>query len=337
MRIAIISPYSIGAMRGNITTVRRIARALDEAGAENIVLPMDVFHAEEMERHLRAFSPDIIHAFHAYYCGETACTLAERLGIPCVITITGSDINEPLLRGHASTVHALARAAAVVCFDDAEAARVARDFPATEGRLTVIPQGVTPLAVVAGPDIPDDAFVLLLPAALRPVKNVEFPLRVLAPLTPVIDKLLLVIAGGVINQDYAGVIRKMLCGAPFARWLDEVPCERMGALYARADLVLNCSRFEGMPNSLLEAMALARPVLAADIPGNRSLVHDNRTGWLYRDEADFKALVVRLAGDHTLREQVGGRAREYVLTNFPPGIEAERYLKLYETLRRDSS
>ena len=44
MRITIISPYSIGAMRGNITTVRRIAHALNEAGAENIVLPTDVFH-----------------------------------------------------------------------------------------------------------------------------------------------------------------------------------------------------------------------------------------------------------------------------------------------------
>ena len=70
--------------------------------------------------------------------------------------------------------------------------------------------------------------------------------------------------------------------------------------------------------------SLAVPVLAADIPANRSLVHDNRTGWLYRNEADFKALVVRLAGDPALREQVGGRAREYVLTNFPPGIRHQQ-------------
>jgi glycosyltransferase involved in cell wall biosynthesis len=107
----------------------------------------------------------------------------------------------------------------------------------------------------------------------------------------------------------------------------------MGTLYARANVVLNCSHFESMPNSLLEAMALARPVLAVDVPGNLSLIHNNETGWLYRDEDDFRIKVTQLVGNATLRAEVGSRAREYVRTEFSSRFEAENYYKLYTTLR----
>ena len=338
MRIAIISPYSCGPMRGNITTVRRIAHSLGEVGVETIVLPIDVMSVAEIECHLHSFAPDIIHAFHAGICGELACLQAERSGVPSIITITGSDINDQYFREKDSTHHAMTMATAIVCFDELVAATVTSFFADAAGRIAVIPQGVVPLPLIgdAGFDIPEDAFVLFLPAALRPVKNIEFPLRALAPLALENDRLKLVIAGGVIDQCYADRIRELLGAAPFAAWLGDVPYEQMGTLYARADIVLNCSHFEGMPNSLLEAMALARPVLAADIPGNHSLVHDNKTGWLYSDEVDFRAHVTRLMADAALCAEVGKRAREYVQSEFSPGSEAERYIELYTALRAAS-
>lgn len=335
MRIAIVSPYSCGPMRGNITTVRRISCALEDAGQETTILPADVLSFAEMESRIHSFAPDIVHAFHVGRCGEPACSLAESRGVPCVITITGGDIHDLHARGHVGTNRAMSMASAIVCFDEYAKARVIRSFPDVAGRIALIQQGVVPLPMTeyTGCAIPDDAFVLLLPAALRPVKNIEFPLRTLAPLARDNAKLKLIIAGGVIDRDYAERIRQMLGAAPFAVWLGEVPFDQMGALYARADVVLNCSHDEGMPNSLLEAMALARPVLAADIPGNRSLVHDKETGWLYSDEAGFKASLQRLMGADALRAEVGRRAREYVQSGFSPGTEAGRYIELYSRLR----
>lgn len=334
MRIAIISPYSYGPMRGNITTVRRIASALEGKGVEIVVLAVDVMSVAEMAVRLHSFKPDAIHAFHAGLCGDVACHLAGELNVTCLITITGSDVNEPLFRERVSTRQAMETAAAIVCFDDGVAAQVVSFFPGITGQIAVIPQGVQPLSLISGVgcDIPEDAFVVLLPAALRPVKNIEFPLRALAPLALEHEKLLLVIAGGVIDQIYAERIREILVDAPFATWLGEVPYEEMGALYMRADVVLNCSHFEGMPNSLLEAMAMGRTVLAADIPGNLCLVRDGETGWLYRDAAEFLALMSRLINDTTLRAEVGVRAREYVQSDFSALIEAERYIELYTSL-----
>ncbi|MFA7404398.1 MAG: glycosyltransferase [Pelobacteraceae bacterium] len=198
----------------------------------------------------------------------------------------------------------------------------------------MVAQGVEPLPIV-GVDsfgIRPDSFVLLLPAALRPVKRVEFPLTSLSELAKSDQSLQLVIAGGIIDNDYAASIRNMLSDKPFVTWLGEVPHERMGTLYERADLVLNCSLSESMPNSLMEAMALGRPVLAANISGNRSLIHNGINGWLFDGEDDFRRMVLRIRKSASLRKEAGRRAKEDILTNFSPQTEAESYLSLYQSL-----
>lgn len=334
MRIAIISPYSIGPIRGNITTVKRISRFLARAGVELVVLPADVLSPAEMEQRLTSFAPQLIHAFHASYCGGIARLLAERFNLPFMITITGSDLHDPLFRNQPDTVRAITAAQATACFDGNEAAELAGYFPQVADRVVVVPQGVEALPVTAADSfgLPDDAFMLLLPAAIRPVKQIEFPLQALEQLTDRIPALRLVIAGGIIDQDYAANIRGMLCNARYAQWLGEIPLKRMGALYTRADVVLNCSRFESMPNTILEAMAMGRPVLAADIQGNRTLIRHNDTGLLYQDTASFTGAVVRLTEDDGLRAELGQRAEEFVHRYFSPRHEAAEYMHIYNSL-----
>lgn len=334
MRIALISPYSTGPIRGNITTIERISRFLRRAGADVLVLPADTLSAAEMERQLVSFSPHLIHGFHAHYCGGIAQHLAEIFNLPQMITITGSDLHDPLLRNHPATVRAIEAAQSVVCFGVGEAAKLVSYFPHIEDRVAVISQGVEVLPVAAADNfgIPDDAFVLLLPAAVRPVKQVEFPLLALKSLVHTFPHLRLVLAGGVIDQDYAATIRGMLCDATYATWLGEIPHEQMGALYSRADIVLNCSHSESMSNTVLEAMALGRPMLASDIPGNRMLISHRDTGLLYNDQESFLKGVATLMEDARLRADLGRRAGEYISNSYSPQLEAAEYIRLYRSL-----
>lgn len=334
MRIAVIAPYSVGPVRGNIITVKRIARGLNESGADVTVFPMDTMGHAEIEAQVTALAPHIVHAFHAGICGELACTIAEQFNVPCVITITGSDINEEKFRGSPGMGRAMAQAAAVVCFDDLIAADVIRFFPHTAARTAVIHQGAEPLPLIplAWPKISADSFLVLLPAALRPVKNILFPLRALPPLVQQLPNLRFAIAGGALDPLYAATVQAETATASYAEWLGEVPYENMGSLYARADVVLNCSLHEGMPNSLLEAMAMGRAVLAADIPGNRALVRQNETGWLYRTEEEFRDIITLLAGNTTLRNDMGRSAQEYVRSHFSPRLETKQYLDLFRKL-----
>jgi glycosyltransferase involved in cell wall biosynthesis len=334
MRIALIAPYSSGPMRGNIVTVRRVARFLDKAGAATVTLGADNLSLTEMQSRLAQFKPDLIQGFHAHYCGIITRQLAEQMHIPYVITITGSDLHDSLQRNHPDTVSAIEAAQAIVCFHSGDADTLTGFFPSLCGKITLVPQGVEPLLIVERNDLEIDqaSFVLLLPAALRPVKRVEFPIQSLSRLVLIDQTLRLVIAGGVIDTEYAASIRNLLKDKPFATWLGEVPRERMADLYERADLVLNCSRSESMPNSLMEAMAIGRPVLAANIPGNGSLVEHGKNGWLYDEEEDFGRLVLQIREDAVLREQVGRSAKEYMETKFSPQLEAECYISLYRTL-----
>ena len=335
MRIALICPYSRGSLRGNIITVRRITGFLRQAGLEVLAVAADSCDARDMESQLDAFKPDLLHGFNACHSGPLTRQLAERLHIPYLITLTGSDFNDPGQRNHPDTGAALNGAAAIVCFSPLDAERFGGFFPSLQGMVTVIPQGVAPLPVDSDDTFGIDPteYVLLLPAALRPVKGVEFPLKALSQ--PGIDShnLRLVFVGGVIDAEYAGTVFELLKGAPHATWLGEVGHGRMGSLYARADLVLNCSGYESMPNSLLEAMALGRPVLAADIPGNRSLITPGVTGWLYDGEADFRRFVTLIAEHPHLREEVGRNAGVFVQNSFSPQREAVGYISLYSALR----
>lgn len=334
MRIAIISPYSTGPQRGNITTVLRISRQLRQTGTDLLVLPADVLTAAEMELQLITFAPQLIHGFHAHYCGELARHLADRCNVPFVLTVTGSDVHEPQLRDHPDTIRAIGAAGAVVCFHTSEAAELVRYYPQAAKKNTVIAQGVEvfPVATTENFGIAHDAFVILLPAACRPVKQIEFPILALKSLAGRFPNLRLVIAGGIIDPNYAANIHRLLHDTPFAEWLGEIPRELMGALYTRADVVLNSSSSESMSNTLLEAMALGRPVLASDIPGNRALIRHGDTGLLYHGQESFRQAVVRLAESRELRNALGGRAAEYMFTSFSPQVEAEEHLHLYLSL-----
>lgn len=65
-------------------------------------------------------------------------------------------------------------------------------------------------------------------------------------------------------------------------------------LYASSDVfVLPSGATEGLPVSILEGMAMRRPILTTRAPGNRETVVEGENGWLF-DEGDATALAARM-------------------------------------------
>ena len=333
MKIALITPYYYPFVRGNAVTVRRIARSLVRSGCRTEVYSLDSRSASGIARRMADAPPRLIHAFHGWVGGRVARAIAAQRGIPYIVTLTGTDVYEALTDiRREETFAVLHDAARLVAFDPCIRERLGS--PALQEKTVIIPQGVeTP-----GEErrIPEDlifsggSFTFLLPAGLRPIKQVLFPLAPLAEIYRYEPRVRLLLAGPVIDPAYAARVMGELERHPFAHYLGGIDHGAIGCLYRRADAVLNTSLFEGgMANSILEAMSLARPVLVADIEGNRAIVREGVTGLLYRTEAEFREKAERLITDPVLARQLGHEAKRLVLEEFSPEREVSAYLELY--------
>lgn len=334
MKIALITPYYAPPVRGNAVTVRRIAAHLATAGCEAAVYSLDCLTAAQILEEIRRMKPDAIHGFHAHLGGRVAREIARVVGIPYIVTLTGSDVYESLADDRREETLAVLRgAAAIVAFDPSVKHRVVGHHPSLAAKTRIIPQGV---------ELPGENFcwgekrfdageiVFFLPAGLRPVKNAGFSLAPLAELHGEDSRVRLVVAGPVLDETYGATVLAEMARHPFVRYLGEVGHDAIGAIYRRADVVLNTSIFEGgMANSVLEAMAFGRPVLAADIEGNRSIVKEGKTGLLYRDEGEFLQKARELLRDGALRRQFGDQGRRFAEERFSAGREAAEYRELY--------
>jgi len=100
----------------------------------------------------------------------------------------------------------------------------------------------------------------------------------------------------------------------------------MPAAMAEADVILNNSVAEGLPNALLEATVSGRPILARDIPGNAAVVRPGVNGLLYGDGAEFPACASRLLDDGALRAVLSRAERQA----YRPEREAAKLRRLCE-------
>lgn len=333
MHIALLAPFSNGPIRGNIITVQRIARYLQQQGLQAELLPLDQIDQPQLDRRLIDHRPDLLHAFHAFHAAPLAREAAQRHGIPYLVTITGSDLFDPQFRDHPATRLALTEARAVICFDETVADHLRCAFDLTTATIAIIPQGVEiTIPSPSGPH-PADTFTILLPAALRPVKGIVEAIDALTPLAASDKRLRLKLAGGDLDQEYSRRVALKVRTLDWVELLGEVPHDAMGALYAGCDVVLNSSHFEGgMANSLLEAMAWARPVIASDVPGNRSLIRDGATGLLYRGSTDLQDKLRQLMQQPDRCAKIGRAAHDYVVSKFSAEQEATALVALYRRI-----
>ena len=338
MRVGIIAPNYYPVESGNAVTVRRIERHLRLLGCEVQVFPVDHMSGDKLLAGVRAFAPQLLHAFHGYHGGRMAHALSQSLSIPYLVTLTGTDVYQALSDQRSLEMHgALRGAARLVAFHACVKRRLAEHLPSLEERTMVIPQGVEIPALPAAGIAGGGGFTFLLPAGIRPVKNVMFPLQPLATLYAVYPQIRFLLVGPILDAGYAAEVMDALERYPFARYLGAVGHDAMGELYRAADVVLNTSLIEGgMANSVLEALAYGKALLVTDIEGNRSIIKECVTGFLYRDAAQFRAKAEQLVTDPHLREKMGKNGRALVRDKYPPEKEAVAYLELYREIVDES-
>ena len=115
----------------------------------------------------------------------------------------------------------------------------------------------------------------------------------------------------------------------FLGWRDDVP-----AILAATDICVLASLWEGLPYTLLEAMAARKPVVATDTDGSREVVEEGRTGFLV-PPGDVPALaekILVLLGDGELRREMGKEGRERLEKHFLVEVMIEKVEEVYDEL-----
>lgn len=129
-----------------------------------------------------------------------------------------------------------------------------------------------------------------------------------------------------------GDLRHHLESTPDLEILGWTPRDDTLRRIATADVLLHASAWEGMPNVVLEAMALARPVVASNIVGNRDLVRNEETGFLIDEEDDYAQKLALLASDPGLRRRFGAAGLSRIRESFDISVLGPRWLNLYRKL-----
>lgn len=175
-----------------------------------------------------------------------------------------------------------------------------------------------------------DQLVLIIVANLIPYKGHAELLEALAMLLPAFPETCLFVVGedrGIGPQlknqaERMGVDKSI-------QWLglrNDIP-----ELLAAADIYVCASHEEGFSNSLLEALAAGKAVVATRVGGNPEMLDNGKFGVL-ADTNDARGLFVAiesLADDSRRRDDLGEQAARTIATRYDPGLMVEAYLKLY--------
>lgn len=111
--------------------------------------------------------------------------------------------------------------------------------------------------------------------------------------------------------------------------------EELADYYNLMDLFVCPSLWEGMPNSVLEAMSCQVPCLGSYIGGIKDLLKEGETGFTIQanclEQLGEKCLKILEKSPAELGT-IGENARQFVLDNHQPDIEAKHYLSIYSDL-----
>lgn len=289
-----------------------------------------------VRRVARADRIEAVVTFFTIPCGPAGWLLHRTMGLPYVVSLRGGDVP-----GHVPGIRLFHIVVAPVRRAVLKAARAvianAPGLARKSEKIDPVPVHVIPNGVDTGvfrPTAPDetrgDRFRILFVGRLHELKNINLLLRSAAELARAGTALSIDLVGDGPERPALEALAAGLGLADRITWHGWRPKEEVAALYRGASCLVNPSRYEGMPNTVLEAMASGLPVVASNVGGNNDLVAPGETGLLFElDEPEGLTRALRaLADDRALAGGMGARARELAVRDYSWQGVARRYIDL---------
>ena len=261
---------------------------------------------------------------------------ARMIGVPVLATISGlgsAFLKGGLLGGLLLRLYRLALRGARAIFFQNSADRdlfIARGIARPDQAQLVAGSGVDLVRFAPAPVEPHDDFRFLLIARMLLDKGIAEYVEAARIVRRRYPETRFQLLGGPGGDNPSAVPQ-----ADLARWADESIVELVGVKddvrpeIAAADCIVLPSYREGLPRSLLEAAAMARPMIASDVPGCRDVVEDGVNGLLceVRSANSLAAAMERMVEMSPAdRSNMGAAGRRKVEAEFDQRLVADAYL-----------
>jgi glycosyltransferase involved in cell wall biosynthesis len=307
--------YSLKSRPKNDLLVRRLEEAAIPVHFLDAHSQWQFFSAvSRLAELFRQQQPQVVQSFlfHANVVGTMA---ARKANVPRVVTgIRVADPNPWRQRVERWLTPQMDK---IVCVSQGVADYCAGKFSFPAEKLVVIPNGVdlsrfenVQPADLTALGLPPGRRAILYVGRLVQQKGLDWLLGEVIPMAfqdlPQYD--LLLVGDGPQRQELEALAEKQGINhrVHFAEWLPDVP-----QILAASDALILPSRWEGMPNVVLEAMAAGKPVVATqaegvlELLGEAAALQSCPTG----DAMGFAERIVRVANDTSLAAELGARNR----------------------------
>lgn len=185
-----------------------------------------------------------------------------------------------------------------------------------EGLLSTVIPNIIDLELFHPPSQPPSgsAFTLVITRNLEPIYGLATAIRAIALVRGQVPQIQLKIAG---SGPQGAELKRLVSSLGLEKevvFLGRLDRTEIVDLYHSANGMLNPTRVDNMPNSVLEALACGLPVISTNVGGVPYIVQDEQTALLVApdNEQEMAQAIVRLSEDGDLRRQLSERGRREV-------------------------
>lgn len=306
----------------------------------NLYGPATIRQAARLARFLRQERVSVMHC-HDQYSNFFSTLSARMAGVPVIVA------SKRWL--HSSMTYRIANgigfrvATRVLANSESVARSLREDDRLGSGRIVVIPNFVDDVAFQPPTDtelarwrselaLDGDVLVVGIVASLLPIKDHATLLRAAAQLAPQWPLLRIVIVGQGPELAKLRELATTLGIGEIVRFAGLRP--QVPSLHFLFDVSVLCSVSEGFPNSLVEAMAAGRPIVATDVGGVRDAVRDGENGLLVPpgDPQALASALATLLASRERRRELGSAGAQRARREFHASVVVGMLEQLYERL-----
>lgn len=323
-----------------------LSQRLRESGVETFIIserrPIDLRFLLGLVALIKRQRIELIHS-NEFWMNTYGCMAAMITGVPIITTVHGKNYYWEKFRRRLAYRFAARCSARMVAVSEDIRRFLIGGVGAAPYNLVTVYNGIDPKRygpseeeTQKGPNvrtqlgIANTASVVGTVGSLYPVKGHTNLLKAAAQVVKVFPGIVFLIIGkgGLLSQlqDEAAQL-KIESSIRFLGFRDDIP-----ELLQAMDIFVLPSLSEGVPLSLLEAMAAGKPVVATHVGGNPEVVVDEETGFLVQpnDPGNLASRIIVLLKDKPLALKLGVNGQQRLRENFSLERMVNAYRDLYQ-------